>query len=544
MALEPSTELFDVMMSKAGFNTDHDNDRTKVFTGDLDPNVTGKHLHQVFRQYGQLVHAKIHAGKQCGFVQLARRCDEEALRIPWKGLLFLEKWIFLFGEPSPPTVDTPRRLKVLHRVSDEHVGPSNVATQVGQKDNSDAILAVANIIVLRSKEVEEEKWWWWCGCGVVAVVVVLWFWCCGGGAAFVVVWCSCCCGFAAAVVVCCGGGDAVVDDPSLAENTDVVPFTYHLNGHYIQFEKEEFCLITGLRFGVEFSERYLEGLNPFRRLLFNSHIDGSHITCQMLLDEFNGEEFYKLQDEDVVVVCEEVMFMGSRATDEYISFHNVNTNKVAHGDYVDCMTFPGSPEPIYLDFHVRGFTVEEQFWRGLMELMIRARPHDARYTMAKTGTASMHPGSHKFVIETDEHIISMLDGSSHPYPSWDDIDIVYMPINSEGNHWVTGVINLPKSIIHVIDSLHSLDRYPLQYDQISKWTKVLNSLLEKSSHFERTRWLPYNFELVYNQGLPFEIPQQANLSDCRVVTCWVIENLCMGHAGHPNNFLVPLELIW
>ncbi|GKB58337.1 polyadenylate-binding protein RBP45-like protein isoform X1 [Tanacetum coccineum] len=48
----------------------------EVFTGDLDLNVTGKHLHQVFRQYGQLVHAKIHAGKQCGFVQLAeRRCD-------------------------------------------------------------------------------------------------------------------------------------------------------------------------------------------------------------------------------------------------------------------------------------------------------------------------------------------------------------------------------------------------------------------------------------------------------------------------------------
>ncbi|GJU53465.1 polyadenylate-binding protein RBP45B [Tanacetum coccineum] len=54
----------------------------RVFTGDLDPNVIGKHLHQVFRQYGQLVHAKIHAGKQCGFVQLAERhCDEEALRI-------------------------------------------------------------------------------------------------------------------------------------------------------------------------------------------------------------------------------------------------------------------------------------------------------------------------------------------------------------------------------------------------------------------------------------------------------------------------------
>ncbi|GKG00340.1 tryptophan aminotransferase-related protein 3-like protein, partial [Tanacetum coccineum] len=34
----------------------------------------------------------------------------------------------------------------LWQVSDEHVGQSNVATQVGQKDDSDAILAAANII--------------------------------------------------------------------------------------------------------------------------------------------------------------------------------------------------------------------------------------------------------------------------------------------------------------------------------------------------------------------------------------------------------------
>nr|GEV02692.1 retrovirus-related Pol polyprotein from transposon TNT 1-94 [Tanacetum cinerariifolium] len=55
----------------------------KVFTRALDPNVTGKHLHQVFRKYCQSVHAKIHVGNQCGFVQLAERsCHEEALRIP------------------------------------------------------------------------------------------------------------------------------------------------------------------------------------------------------------------------------------------------------------------------------------------------------------------------------------------------------------------------------------------------------------------------------------------------------------------------------
>ncbi|GJU89574.1 ribonuclease H-like domain-containing protein [Tanacetum coccineum] len=91
---------------------------------------------------------------------------------------------------------------------------------------------------------------------------------------------------------------------SLPEHTDVVPFTYHLNGHCIEFGREEFCLITGLRFGPENYDHYVEGINPFKRLLFGSDIDGGHITGQMLLDKINGEKFSELQDEDVVVVCQ------------------------------------------------------------------------------------------------------------------------------------------------------------------------------------------------------------------------------------------------
>ncbi|GJW12447.1 ribonuclease H-like domain-containing protein [Tanacetum coccineum] len=88
------------------------------------------------------------------------------------------------------------------------------------------------------------------------------------------------------------------------EDTVVVPFTYHVNGHYIEFGREEFCLITGLRFGPEFSERYEVGLIPFRRLLFDSDTDGGHVTGQMLVDIINGEEFDNLHDEDVVSVCQ------------------------------------------------------------------------------------------------------------------------------------------------------------------------------------------------------------------------------------------------
>ncbi|GKF55122.1 hypothetical protein Tco_0165462, partial [Tanacetum coccineum] len=157
---------------------------------------------------------------------------------------------------------------------------------------------------------------WW-GCGGVVVVGC----CCGG--LVVVVWCG--------VVLWwwwwCGA--AVVDDPVTLtcknlddsqencvlihfmscrqvkrslEDTVVIPLTYHVNGHYIEFGWEEFCLIKGLRFGPEFSERYEVGPIPFRRLVFDSDKDSRHVNGQMLLDIINDEEFDNLHDEVAVAV--------------------------------------------------------------------------------------------------------------------------------------------------------------------------------------------------------------------------------------------------
>nr|GEU77493.1 hypothetical protein [Tanacetum cinerariifolium] len=110
------------------------------------------------------------------------------------------------------------------------------------------------------------------------------------------------------------------------------------------------------------------------------------------------------------------------------------------------------------DFGKAGYKVMESFWRELvpqmykggyymvdgpnklgwlsddMELIIRNRPHDAQFTVAKAWTASLHPGSKMCIIKTDKHIRGTLDGSTHPCPSWDDIEWVYMSINGGGNH--------------------------------------------------------------------------------------------------------------
>ncbi|GJW36796.1 putative transcription factor B3-Domain family protein [Tanacetum coccineum] len=451
----------------------------------------------------------------------------------------------------------------------------------------------------------------WC-CG--GVVVVLW-WCCGG--VVVVLWWSCGGGVVLLLWLLFGSGVVLLnmenyeDDPvSLTcrnlddsqencvlihfmscrqverspEDTVVVPLTYHVNGHYIEFGREEFCLITGLRFGPEFSDRYeaykmrreghdsgggqkkneahrkiaeevykfnqdksqpnpKEVLNTMglsdlilaffktmrtptypRRLRANS-VSASHLSSRTpkfttpmplqgiahgsstnqvaSLNEMprgKRETFpskYQLSpftcmptttvapkkranntrnktrsDKvsafniekagiDLNSPVEDLVYMGSHDTDVYISLHNVDPNKVVRNQYVDCMTFLGSPKPVFLDCGIKGFVVEEQFWRDLvpyvckggnntknnyqrfawlsedhinfwMELMIRDRPPGARYTVAKTGTSAMIEKSNKFVIETDFHLMGMLDGSSASLTLHGiGCNIVYMPINSE-----------------------------------------------------------------------------------------------------------------
>nr|GEY77953.1 phospholipase-like protein [Tanacetum cinerariifolium] len=518
------------------------------------------------------------------------------------------------------------------------------------------------------------------------------------------------------------------------ENIVVVPLTYHVNGHYIEFGREEFCLITGLTFGPEFSESYEVGPIPFRRLVFDSDTYGWHVTGQMLIDNINGEEFDNLHDElenankvrvenlyaaqnrpiprvakytlsgftwafktwilevynvaalrysthqqrypRAVAWSKVTTFQQKFLLIALFIFKGARPNRRLRPDAFEAKAewwvrsrefFDGrihkappiptpvklpsrsdvpkyvdprqsKPKPVevhehyglsYFDFsvlqntkaypsvirgtpriatpmsqqrfpmssstnqagpsqnHDAGVVNPDEMPRGKRETFpskyqlspftcmptttvapkkrannIRNktrndkvsafnlgkadRPPGARYTVAKTGTSAIIDKSNKIVIETDFHLMGMLDGSSRPYPSWDDVDIVYMPINSGGDHWVTGVLNLRGSTIHVIDSLNSPHRRNPLIDHQSKWTNMLNVLLEKSGHFERTGRRLYNFELVYTNGLDFVGPRQGNSSDCGVVTCWVTENLCRGQAPvlyhvDLNFFLATLE---
>nr|GEV33186.1 phospholipase-like protein [Tanacetum cinerariifolium] len=340
-------------------------------------------------------------------------------------------------------------------------------------------------------------------------------------------------------------------------------------GHDIQIQsgREEFCLVSGLRFGVDYSDVYEEGLISFRRRVFDSAKDGKPIAGAMLEAKINSKGFearhnvpdwilrlandrddwdmytwgsyvwpalyYQLrnanvkrwqplyaneQEEDdddhtsyslmdlhgllsknkgrnanvaafnlgkyVVddnVVDEEVLITGERDTNDYIFYEKADPSKAR--TLFECMQFMYHLYPVYLDYYTMGYSVPELFCRELVphlymggyhsldepnregwpsddqmnawiELLNKDRPHGARFTVAKSGTTSLHPRLNRFIIGTDPHIIGTLDGSTRPYPSWSDVDWVYMPINAGGNHWVTGAINLPNSKFYVLDSLH------------------------------------------------------------------------------------------
>nr|GEU36634.1 hypothetical protein [Tanacetum cinerariifolium] len=96
--------------------------------------------------------------------------------------------------------------------------------------------------------------------------------------------------------------------------------------------------------------------------------------------------------------------------------------------------------------------------RILIQILIRERAENDNCTLSKSSTICLHPENNRFMVLTDLHIIGTLDGTMRPYPSWKDVNWVYMPINVGGVHWVTGVINLVDSIFYVFDSMESESR--------------------------------------------------------------------------------------
>ncbi|GJY16073.1 hypothetical protein Tco_0386495 [Tanacetum coccineum] len=176
-----------------------------------------------------------------------------------------------------------------------------------------------------------------------------------------------------------------------------------------------------------------------------------------------------------------VTFLGSQFTGNILFYDNVDPTKVRRGDYETIMNFLNYPYPIYLDCYMRGYIVPVSFWQELvphlcrpnmqslsygnpngwlggehmnswMEFLIRSRPLNANWTVAYTSTISVHPENNQFIIMNDPHVIGTLDGSTRPYPSWNDVDWVSFANTCCWKIIGQGVIDLDHSHFYVFDS--------------------------------------------------------------------------------------------
>ncbi|GJW93280.1 phospholipase-like protein [Tanacetum coccineum] len=212
-----------------------------------------------------------------------------------------------------------------------------------------------------------------------------------------------------------------------------------------------------------------------------------------------------------------VAFLGGRFTGNYLVYENVDPQKVRREHYITLQEFLNIPRSVYLDCYMKGYSVPVTFWKQLVphlcppdcdsgtlmgwlsgemnawvELLIRYRTNNDPWTVAYTNTISVHPENQGFLIETDQHTIGTLDGSTRLYPAWSAVNWVFLPIHVAGNHWVTGVIDLPNSHFYVFDSLPNEGTMNLLRKQIQRWTPVVNSILQGRGCFNETRG-PYNF---------------------------------------------------
>nr|GEW68861.1 hypothetical protein [Tanacetum cinerariifolium] len=134
--------------------------------------------------------------------------------------------------------------------------------------------------------------------------------------------------------------------------------------------------------------------------------------------------------------------LGNTFADENVSVDDVTITGVQQTDN-------------YFNYDIVDLDKHMDSW---IQILIRERTKNANWTLAKSGTVRLHQENNRFMILTDPHNIGTLDGSMRPFPSWNDVTWVYMPINDGRVHWVTGAINLTDSLFYVFDSMESESR--------------------------------------------------------------------------------------
>ncbi|GJZ81356.1 phospholipase-like protein [Tanacetum coccineum] len=129
-----------------------------------------------------------------------------------------------------------------------------------------------------------------------------------------------------------------IDDEN--DDDENVPLYYHINKDFsIPFGREEFCLVTGLRFGVQnWAEYDTKERIPFRRRVFPSYLDGQPITSIDIANMIVDQSFAQLYDDDAVsLYCLgilQLVILGVESRRDVLANDRVAWNKYPWGSYV------------------------------------------------------------------------------------------------------------------------------------------------------------------------------------------------------------------
>ncbi|GJR49572.1 hypothetical protein Tco_1400093 [Tanacetum coccineum] len=83
--------------------------------------------------------------------------------------------------------------------------------------------------------------------------------------------------------------------------------------------------------------------------------------------------------EDDNVEENNLTFLGSQFTGNFLMYENVDPSKVRRGNYVNLQDFLNAPHEIYLDCYMRGYIVPVSFWQQLVPHFCRPDMHRLPY---------------------------------------------------------------------------------------------------------------------------------------------------------------------
>nr|GEU89099.1 hypothetical protein [Tanacetum cinerariifolium] len=343
------------------------------------------------------------------------------------------------------------------------------------------------------------------------------------------------------------------------DGNENVHLYYYINDNIqIQFGREEFCLVTGLRFGVENLADYNDDALPipFRRWVFLSYLDGGtyyrqYGILQLVLLGVEGKGripdwmLSQIPAQPATPYCQPVFpsYSSTYNWQSPILSHMGNPNleppiKRHHdvaGLFNQNILNPGKREQ-RLSFYKRTPYMKQP----LITILPKQRGNKNKNNVMKANLSPLNLGNAfhnkneggadvkredyvnytKFLNDPDQiYLDCYMKGYSIPVTFWQqlvphlcmpDIDArtsvgwlseeVFLPIHVGGNHWVMGVIDLPNSHVYVFDYLRNEERNKLLSNQIQRWTPMVNNILQGRGCFNETRG-PYNFQFSYNVGL-------------------------------------------